>query len=140
MRTQLFFGTAASVILLFGCAEPTGAGAPSSPLPTPEASPTIGASPAKAPSLVRVEPSQVCMMNNRFMGAQQIPVEVEGKTYFGCCAMCEAKLKNDAATRTGKDPVTGKPVDKATAIIGKKPDGTVLYFENEESFSSFAGT
>ena len=80
------------------------------------------------------------MMNNRFMGAQQIPVEVEGKTYFGCCAMCEAKLKNDPAARTGKEPVSGKPVDKATAIIGKKPDGTVLYFENEQSFASFVGT
>lgn len=139
MRTHFLVGAAASLTLLFGCAEPTGVSAPSSSS-TPAASPAIGASPAKVPSLVRVEPSQVCMMNNRFMGAQQIPVEVDGKTYFGCCAMCEAKLKNDASARTGKDPVSGKPVDKATAIIGKKPDGTVLYFENEQSFASFAGT
>ena len=30
------------------------------------------------------DPSQVCMVNDQFMGRAQIPVSVGGKTYYGC--------------------------------------------------------
>lgn len=89
-------------------------------------------------TLKQVEPKQVCMMNNRFMGSEQIAVEVEGKTYYGCCPMCKEKLRNDAAARQAIDPISGNTVDKATAVIGAAPDGAVYYFENEENLQKFS--
>ena len=37
-----------------------------------------------------IERSQVCFINDRYMGKPQIPVSVEGKTYYGCCQGCAA--------------------------------------------------
>ena len=34
----------------------------------------------------------VCMVNDRYMGVEQIPVQVEGRTYYGCCEMCKTRL------------------------------------------------
>lgn len=82
--------------------------------------------------------SQVCMVNNQFMGRAQIPVQVEGKTYYGCCAMCKTRLEKDASARTAIDPVSQESVDKATAIIGKMPDGSALYFASRDHFDSYA--
>lgn len=89
------------------------------------------------PSLHRVEAKYVCMANNRAFPVVQIPVEVEGKTYYGCCQMCEARLKKDESLRKGIDPVSGAEVDKADAVIGTKSDGSVYYFENEENYEAF---
>ncbi|KAB2898885.1 MAG: hypothetical protein F9K40_10905 [Kofleriaceae bacterium] len=85
------------------------------------------------------DPSLVCMVNNTYMGKAQIPVEVEGKTYFGCCPMCKERLANEPDTRTAVDPVTGAKVDKATAVIAKDADGNVLYFANETNLRSYGG-
>jgi YHS domain-containing protein len=82
--------------------------------------------------------SQVCMVNDHFMGSPQIPVLVEGKTYYGCCAMCKSRLESEASARTAVDPVTHTPVDKATATIGKTPSGSVIYFANHDHFDSYA--
>src|SRR3990170_6550898 len=73
--------------------------------------------------------SHVCMVNNMDMGKPQIPVKVGDQTYYGCCKMCEGILKKDRSARFAKDPVSGKEVDKAKAVIGAKPNGEVLYFE-----------
>lgn len=83
--------------------------------------------------------NEVCMMNNKFFGKEQIPVEVEGKTYYGCCQGCKTTLKENPATRKSIDPYTGKEVDKADAFIVKKPNGSdeVLYFESKETYESF---
>jgi YHS domain-containing protein len=78
------------------------------------------------------------MVNDMDMGKQQIPVEVEGRTYYGCCAMCKERLAKDASARTAVDPVSAKTVDKATAVIGRKPDGSVLYFETEANLKKYA--
>lgn len=86
--------------------------------------------PATAAVQVVKDPASVCMMNDRVMGVPQIPVVVEGKTYYGCCAMCKERLANDPAARTASDPVTGRRVDKAKAVIAQRPDGSVLYFES----------
>lgn len=85
-----------------------------------------------------VEAKFVCMMNNRVFDAPQMAIEVEGKTYYGCCPMCKEILGKDASKRSATDPVSGKPVDKATAIIGADPHGMVYYFENEENFKKYA--
>ncbi len=89
------------------------------------------------PALRRVETQKVCMINNQVFEKDQIPVAVQGRTYYGCCEMCKEKLANDAASRQAVDPVTGKKVDKATAVIAAKPDGSVLYFESEETLKKY---
>jgi YHS domain-containing protein len=89
------------------------------------------------PALKRVETKKVCMVNNAVFEKDQIPVQVSGKTYYGCCEMCKERLAKDAAARTGTDPVTKKPVDKATAVIAALPDGTVLYFESEKTLEQY---
>jgi len=83
------------------------------------------------------DPSQVCMVNNQFMGKAQIPVEVGGKTYFGCCAMCKDRLSNDPEVRTAVDPVSGEKVDKASAVLAKNEEGVVYYFANEMNLHNF---
>lgn len=89
------------------------------------------------PVISPIDSKYVCMINNQSFNKEQIPVEVDGKTYYGCCQMCEAKLKSDSGSRTAVDPVSGNDVDKATAIIGAAPDGTVYYFESEQNLKAF---
>jgi YHS domain-containing protein len=94
--------------------------------------------PARAAAVqVVTDPSTVCMMNDRVMGQPQIPVVVEGKTYYGCCAMCKERLASDAAARTASDPVTGRTVDKAKAVIARRADGSVLYFESKDTLRRY---
>ncbi|MDX2089680.1 MAG: hypothetical protein SFX73_17625 [Kofleriaceae bacterium] len=85
------------------------------------------------------DPSQVCMVNNTFMGKPQIPVSVEGRTYYGCCAMCKDRLEKDPSSRTAQDPVTGEQVDKTTAVIIKDATGKVLYFASEDTLRRYRG-
>lgn len=90
-----------------------------------------------ASALMPIKPEYVCMVNNAAFDKPQIPVEVGGKTYYGCCPMCKERLAKDASARTATDPVSGKSVDKAEAIIGKAPDGSVYYFENEGNMKQY---
>lgn len=93
---------------------------------------------AAASSLVRIEDaSTVCMVNDHHMGTPQIPVPVEGKTYYGCCKMCQARLTSDPAVRFANDPSSSKPVDKATAVLAKDASGKVLYFESEDTLRAY---
>lgn len=92
-----------------------------------------------AVTLTPVEPSLVCMVNEHYMGKQQIPVEVDGRTYYGCCEMCKEKLAKDAASRIAVDPVSKKTVDKAKAVIGADADGRVYYFESAANLKKFKG-
>lgn len=87
--------------------------------------------------LEKVEPEYVCMVNDQRFPNVQIPVEVNGKNYYGCCQMCKAKLENAQEIRESRDPVSGVIVDKASAVIGAGPDWTVYYFENEENLKLF---
>lgn len=90
-----------------------------------------------ATEVQRVEPKKVCMVNERYMADDQIPVNVGGKTYYGCCAMCKTALAQDASKRTAIDPVSKRPVDKAVAVIGADKRGRVYYFENEANLRAF---
>lgn len=83
--------------------------------------------------------NQVCMINNKFMSKDQIPVQVNNKTYYGCCQGCVGTLKNDQVARTATDEVTKQQVDKATAFIIVKP-GTrddVLYFASKQNAATY---
>lgn len=93
---------------------------------------------ATSPTLTRVtDPSQVCMVNNTFMGAPQIPVEVDGRTYYGCCPACKDRLANDPSSRVAVDPVTREEVDKSKAVIAYDHDRKVLYFASEASLGKY---
>ena len=92
---------------------------------------------AEAEPLSRVEAKRVCMVNDTVFPRDQIPVEVQGKVYFGCCEMCKGRLAKDASVRSAVDPISGKKVDKATAVIGADSEGKVRYFESEDTFARF---
>lgn len=79
----------------------------------------------------------VCMVNDNIIGKPQIPVEVNGKTYYGCCPGCVTTLKSKREVRYARDPVTGREVDKAEAFILPGPKGRALYFESAETANKY---
>jgi YHS domain-containing protein len=87
--------------------------------------------------LVQVEAKYVCMVNNQRFDKEQIAIKVKDRTYYGCCEMCKEKLRSNAKSRVATDPVSGKEVDKATAVIGASPDGKVFYFESLDNLKHF---
>lgn len=94
---------------------------------------------AQGEGVLPVETKYVCMINNQRFAHAQIAIEVQGRTYYGCCEMCKEKLKKDAQSRQAVDPVSGKRVDKAKAVIGADAEGKVYYFENAEHLKKFKG-
>lgn len=88
------------------------------------------APPAVEAGVKAVAPVEVCMVNDKVFGKPQIPVEFEGKTYYGCCAGCVNRIKNDRRVRYSVDPVSGAEVDKAKAVIVEGPGGEAIYFES----------
>ena len=101
------------------------------------ASAAMPAEDAAQDKVVVVLSKNVCMINNRSMANEQIPVEIDGKTYYGCCPMCKERLVKDESSRYAIDPVSGKTVDKAKAVIGALPGAAVLYFENETNLQKY---
>jgi YHS domain-containing protein len=94
--------------------------------------------PAVTPAVTRIEDaSLVCMVNDTYMGRAQIPVAVGGKTYFGCCDACKGRLETESQVRTATDPVTGVPVDKATAVLAQDANGKVLYFASVDTLNRY---
>jgi YHS domain-containing protein len=99
--------------------------------------PVLSQESAKSAPLERVDAEYVCFVTKHRFDKEQLPVAVEGKTYYGCCEMCKAKLKEDAAQRCDVDPVSGAKVDKASAVIGADSQGKVYFFENDENLKKF---
>jgi YHS domain-containing protein len=70
------------------------------------------------------------MMQDTVMAVPAVPLARDGKTYFGCCEMCKAKIAAEPERYTkARDPMSGAVVDKATAEL-LSVDGRVLYFES----------
>ncbi|MES2966636.1 MAG: hypothetical protein V4668_02525 [Patescibacteria group bacterium] len=90
-----------------------------------------------AEALKIVENEKVCMVTDMFFGKKQIPVTHEGKTYYGCCQNCKKTLSEDVTARKATDPVTGKLIDKATAVIATREDNSVVYFESKKTFEQY---
>lgn len=88
-------------------------------------------------SLTEVDGIKVCMVTNQLFVKDQIPVELEGKTYYGCCQMCKGQLENDPKKRVAVDPISGNEIDKSEAVIGAAPDGSIYYFESEENLAKY---
>jgi YHS domain-containing protein len=95
----------------------------------------LAAAPAR---IVKADVKHVCMIHDRAYSQAQYPVALSGHTYYVYCNDCKAKLNQNAALRTAVDPVTGKRVDKATAVVGVKPTGEVLYFESDATLAKYA--
>lgn len=83
--------------------------------------------------------SKVCMVNDRVMGQAQLPVRVDGRTYYGCCAACVGRLNEDRKARVSTDPVTGRDIDKSEAVILRGESGEALYFESEDTARRYRG-
>lgn len=80
----------------------------------------------------------VCMMQDSVLASPGIPIKYEGRTYYGCCPMCNENIKGNPDRYTkARDPVTGVTVDKASALIYAYK-GKIYYFETEPSRSEFA--
>lgn len=87
---------------------------------------------------IKIVPTpKVCMVTNMVFPNKQIPVEHEGKTYYGCCENCKKTLAEDPQSRVAIDPVNGKSVDKAKAVIAARADGSVIYFESKQTFEAY---
>ena len=83
-------------------------------------------------------PAMVCMMQDMVLTKPGIAVEHGGKTYYGCCDMCKQRIASDPEKYTkAKDPVSGKVVDKASALIYGL-EGTAFYFESKQTRAQFA--
>ena len=96
--------------------------------------------PSSNPAESQLKTSYVCMMNNKYLGTEQIPVPVNGKNYYGCCAGCATSLQNNPQIRQATDPYSGEVVDKADAFIVFKSEATkeVLYFKSEKNFKEYS--
>jgi YHS domain-containing protein len=78
-------------------------------------------------------------MQDTVMAVPAVPLESGGKTYYGCCEMCKAKIAAEPERYTrARDPLTGAAVDKATAAL-LSVDGRVHYFESEDTRTRFIG-
>jgi YHS domain-containing protein len=122
---------AISFALAFSASGCTTSAAPSAQTTQPPADPA-------PPAAERVTDARlVCMVNNQYMGAPQIPVPVAGKVYYGCCEACRERLLTDASLRTARDPLTQQPVDKADAIMAREPGGAILYFASEDNLKRY---
>lgn len=80
----------------------------------------------------------VCMMQDMVLGKPGIPIQFEGRTYYGCCEMCKEKIKNEPQKYTkAVDPVSQKSVDKASSFI-YSVDGSAYYFNSDANRKTFA--
>jgi hypothetical protein len=86
-----------------------------------------------------LEPRLVCFVNDTYMGQPQIPVEVDGKVYYGCCAGCAKVLRGDPTSRQAVDPQTHRTVDKAAAFIAldRRDRNHVWYFESPATYRAY---
>lgn len=85
-----------------------------------------------------VDANMVCMVNDAFMGKPQIPVPVNGRTYYGCCQGCVDKLSKLENIRMAIDPFNGTQIDKSEAyIVVTDPNGSVSYFQSVSNFEAF---
>lgn len=87
-----------------------------------------------------VAKDQICMVQKYDMEAKTTPVVLDGKTYWVCCEGCKNQITKDKNERVIADPVSGKVVNKADAVVGRASNGQVHFFENEKNMAAFRPT
>lgn len=92
---------------------------------------------ASGEKVKQIDGKYVCMITKKQFKTEQESVSIEGRTYHYCCEMCKTQLQNDPKARMDKDPVSGKEVDKATAVVGVDKAGHVYFFESVENLNKF---
>lgn len=131
MRQLLSIGAIAA-LLLTGCEQKSN----QTMQPAVETTSAVkGSKPGKGE---QVPANLVCMVNDAYMGSEQLAVPFEGKIYYGCCEMCRKRIPEDNKVRYATDPQTLEQVDKATAyivLIGDK--GEVAYFKHKANYLTF---
>ena len=77
----------------------------------------------------------VCMVDNSLKDSLLIPIVFNGLSYYGCCAPCIELLEDDTTYHYATDPVSGKIISKATAVMALKSgsESEVEYFESEST-------
>lgn len=84
-----------------------------------------------------VPASRVCMTQDEVYPRDLIPVEVDGETYYGCCPGCASAIQSNPDRYIwAVDPVSGKRVNKAKAVIYSY-QGKAYYFESEQNVEVF---
>jgi YHS domain-containing protein len=130
----------ALLVVSFGLPVPTdarsssGQSNPTSSMPTSQQS-VADARPEGR--LTKIDPRRVCMVTNHAFDEPQWPIDITGKTYYGCCNMCKGVLARDRSQRVAVDPVSKKKIDKSAAVIGVGANKGVLYFENETNLDKY---
>ena len=84
--------------------------------------------------------SKICMVDDFYQGNYPtLPLKLSTKTYYGCDPKAIRELTAKNEVRSATDPVTGRKVDKAAAVIALHPkrDGKVLYFESHDTFAQY---
>lgn len=80
----------------------------------------------------------VCMKTDQYREMRQLLVEYEGRAYYGCCEKCSRLIPENPSMRIATDPLTGEPVDKATAfIVLTGNNDQVMYFSSKETYRRF---
>lgn len=86
--------------------------------------------------------NKVCMYYDVELNmVSTFPVNINGKTYYGCCNETQANLYTDSTKRVAIEPITQKTIDKSEALIfldlDKIKDNKVLYFESKENHDKY---
>lgn len=90
-----------------------------------------------------VPDSVVCMVSGMVKNKAIKPIEVGGKTYWGCCDNCLMQLKNNIENVLfAKDPVSGAMICKSGALKRLNPENKkyVLYFESDKNYELYSRT
>jgi YHS domain-containing protein len=87
-----------------------------------------------------VPKDQICMVQKYDMEAKTTPVVLDGKTYYVCCEGCKNTITKDKNERFSKDPVSGKRINKADAVLGRASNGQIHFFESEQTRAAFRPT
>ena len=88
-------------------------------------------------ALTHVTTEKVCMVTNKVFPTAQIPIQIDEKTYYGCCKMCKQQIVEKPELRSALDPLSKVKVDKALAYIGADKTGSVFYFKNSDNFKKY---
>ena len=92
---------------------------------------------AASDEVKQVNPKHICFMTGKRFDRGLKSVTVSGKTYYGCCGDCLAQLQDDPKARQAVDPVSGKTIDKADALIGVDKNGKIYFFEDRQNLKKF---
>lgn len=87
-----------------------------------------------------VSDSVVCMVSGLVKNKAILPIEIGGKTYWGCCDNCLMQLRNNIENVLyAKDPYSGTLICKAGALKRLDPENNkyVLYFETDRNYEVY---